>query len=135
MLTQVLALIVWTMVVWFWMYATRFPAMAQAKLDSRVVTRADMQALPGWAANVADNYNHLHEQPTLFYALAVYTQLVGMNDSLNGTLAWAYVGARVLHSLVQGTVNYVPARFVLFALGSLALMGIAARDVLALLTH
>jgi hypothetical protein len=56
-------------------------------------------------SRVADNYNHLHEQPTLFYALALGAQLVGADDTVNVGLAWAYVAVRVVHSLVQASRN------------------------------
>jgi hypothetical protein len=81
---------------------------------------------------VADNYNHLHEQPTLFYALMFYLALAGGSDATAATLAWAYVGLRVLHSLVQATVNIVVLRFAAFAAGSLVLAAMTTREVLRL---
>ena len=134
MLTPVLALIVWTLVVWLWMYATRIPAMRKAGIqpqDARFPGSLDR--LPDPARQVADNYNHLMEQPTIFYALAFYVVLAGHTDALNMDLAWAYVGLRVLHSLVQCTINNVNLRFVVFALSTLMLMAIAARQVVALM--
>lgn len=134
-LTPVLALIVWTFVIWFWLYATRIPAMRRAGLDPAVVKRkGDLEVLPVPVQQIADNYNHLHEQPTVFYALAVYTHLAGTADSTNVTLAWVYVGLRVVHSLVQCTSNFVPVRFTIFALASLVLMAITGRNVAALLS-
>src|SRR5262245_22611616 len=127
-LTPVLALIVWTFVMWFWMYATRIPAMRAAGIDARLVKRKDdIDALPVKVKQVADNYNHLHEQPTVFYALAIYSHLAGTADATNVTLAWVYVGLRVVHSLIQGTINFTPVRFVVFALGSLTLMAMTVR--------
>jgi hypothetical protein len=135
MLTPMLALILWTFVIWFWMYATRLPAIKKAGLDvGRMKRKDELDALPLTVQQIADNYNHLHEQPTLFYALLVYSHLVGVADGLNLTLAWAYVGLRVLHSLLQCTLNFVPLRFVLFTLGSFVLMAIGLRDLLALLS-
>jgi hypothetical protein len=67
--------------------------------------------LPPEVARVADNYNHLHEQPTLFYALALAAQLAGAADAVSVGLAWAYVALRVVHSLIQATVNVIPLRF------------------------
>ena len=122
MLTPVLALIVWTFVIWFWLYETRIPAMRAAGLDPAKVS----------VQQIADNYNHLHEQPTVFYALAVYSHLVGVADPLNIGLAWAYVGVRIVHSLIQCTSNFVPVRFTVFAVSSLLLMVITVRNVLAL---
>ena len=132
-LDPVLGLIVWTFVMWFWMYATRIPAMRAAGLDpARVKRKDDIEVLPVSVKQIADNYNHLHEQPTVFYALAFYCHLVGVADPFNVGLAWAYVGLRVVHSLIQSTVNFVPVRFAVFALASIVLMIMAARNVLAL---
>jgi hypothetical protein len=134
MLAPVLALVVWTFVIWVWMYATRIPAMRAAGLNpSRVKRKDDLDVLPVSVQQVADNYNHLHEQPTVFYALAICTHLIGAVDTLNIGLAWGYVGLRVVHSLIQCTSNFVPVRFAVFAACSIVLMILTVRDVLALL--
>lgn len=133
-LTPVLALIVWTFVVLVWMYATRLPAMRAAGIDARRIKRKDeLDVLPVRVKQIADNYNHLHEQPTIFYALALYSHLAGTADGLNITLAWSYVALRIAHSLVQCTINFVPLRFLFFISSALVLLVIAARNVAALL--
>ena len=107
MMTPVLALICWTFVMWIWLYATRLPAMRAARIGARRIKRKDeLDVLPISVKQVADNYNHLHEQPTLFYALAFYTHLVGVADPLNAKLAWSYVVLRIAHSLIQATFNF-----------------------------
>jgi hypothetical protein len=132
-LTPMLALIVWTFVLWFWMYATRIPALRAAGIDARVAKRKeDIDVLPTQVKQIADNYNHLHEQPTVFYALAVYSHLAGTADAINVYLAWGYVALRIVHSLIQCTVNFVPARFVAFALASFVMMAMTVRNVIAL---
>ena len=132
-LTPALALILWTRVMWFWLYATRLPAMRRAGIDStRMKRKAELDVLPLEVQRVADNYNHLHEQPTLFYALVFYSHLAGVADGWNVRLAWLYVALRILHSLFQATINFVPVRFVIFATATFALMAIAARNALAL---
>ena len=132
-LTPMLALVCWTLVMWWWMYLTRIPAMREAKLLGRKnLEKHDLDVLPREVRQVADNYNHLHEQPVLFYALTVYAHLVGLVDPLTIGLAWAYVGFRVAHSLWQAISNVIPVRFALFSLASLTLMVIAIRDVIAL---
>lgn len=132
MLTPMLALIVWTFVIWLWMYATRIPAMRAAGIDpGKIRQKSDLDVLPPKVKQVADNYNHLHEQPTIFYALVTYCVLAGDADATNVQLAWSYVGARVVHSLVQCTVNYVPVRFTVFFVASLILMALAGRCVMA----
>lgn len=127
-LQPVVALLAWTMVMWIWMYATRIPAMLKAGLDAKGMvgtTGASLRAqLPDNVSWKADNYNHLHEAPTLFYAVAIVLAIIGQGDGFNTTLAWAYVILRVLHSVVQATWNKVAVRFALFALSSLVLMAL-----------
>jgi hypothetical protein len=133
-LTPVLALICWTFVMWLWMYATRIPAMQKAGIDAgKIQQKGELDVLPIEVKRIADNYNHLHEQPTVFFALAFYSHLVGVADELNVMLAWAYVALRVAHSLIQAVWNYVPVRFLAFILSSLVLIVMAARNVWAAL--
>ena len=134
MLTPVLALVIWTLIVWCWMYAKRLPAMRQAGIrPDDALHPGSLDKLPKPARVLGDNYNHLHEQPTIFYALCVYSFLVGVGDALNIWLAWGYVATRVLHSLVQIVVQKVMPRFFLFTAGTILLIIIAARNLIALL--
>src|SRR5689334_13970708 len=102
-LGPVVALVAWTMLMWAWMYATRIPAIYAMKmrLDPNAPRGEQMATLPPNVRWKADNYNHLFEQPTIFYAIALTPALMGQGGGLNLTLAWAYVGVRVVHSLVQ----------------------------------
>jgi hypothetical protein len=130
MVAPVLALVGWTFVMWVWMYATRIPALQKAKIDMAELSRTGAPlVLPPEVARVADNYNHLHEQPTIFYALALGAQLAGAADAASIGLAWGYVTLRVVHSLVQATKNVIPVRFAVFTLGTLLLMLLFARTL------
>ncbi|MBS0469437.1 MAG: MAPEG family protein [Proteobacteria bacterium] len=132
LLTPVLALIVWTLIIWIWMYATRIPAIGAAKIDPNAARHpGSLDILPSNVRAVADNYNHLMEQPTIFYAMVFYVVLAGHTDPLHIWLAWAYVALRVVHSLVQNTINAVPVRFLVFALSTLVLAAMAVREVIA----
>jgi len=124
MIAPVVALIIWSLLMLIWLYATRIPAMGKAKLRPGQATKADMEALP--SANVANNYNHLMEQPTLFYAVCFALQFLGQGDNaINIGLAWTYVVIRIVHSLVQATVNIIVLRFFIFVAASLVLMALA----------
>jgi len=133
MLAPVLALVAWTFVMWVWMYVTRIPAMQRAEVDLDAMSRTGAKLeLPPEVSRVADNYNHLHEQPTIFYAVALAAQLGGVTDPVSVGLAWAYVATRVVHSLVQATRNVIPLRFAVFALGSVVLFALLVRTALRL---
>lgn len=127
-LQPAVVLMIWTMVMWAWMYATRIPAMQKAQVDvDRLVSDPDAsldRQLPAQVQWKAHNYNHLHEQPTVFYAVAIVLAIVGAGDGLNALLAWIYVGLRVIHSIVQVTANKVMVRFVLFSLSSVVLIAL-----------
>ena len=134
-LQPVVALAAWTMVMWVWMYATRLPAMTALKVDPDSLAR-DPEAkldrlLPPQVQWKAHNYNHLHEAPTVFYATAIVLAIIGQGDGYNALLGWIYVGARVVHSLVQATVNRIVVRFAVFAFSSLVLMILIARAAVA----
>ena len=93
-LAPLIALVLWTFVMWAWMYATRIPAIWKYKvaLDpyrSKEEFNAQLPAEVRWKA---DNYNHLMEQPTLFYAVALTLAFLDAGAGWNSFLAWAYVG-------------------------------------------
>jgi hypothetical protein len=125
----VVALVAWTLVMQIWMYATRIPALGRAGIKLKGMVGSRRGGLDGviedrvqWKAH---NYDHLLEQPTLFYALAISLALLGGGDAwINVWLAWAYVGLRILHSLIQATVNVVRWRFLAFTLASLCLLAL-----------
>ena len=136
-LAPVAALVAWSLLMLIWVYLTRIPAMRRAGIDLKSRAGGRGKDLDGvvedrvqWKSH---NYNHLMEQPTLFYAVALSLAILG--DSDPGTLgfAWAYVGLRVAHSLVQSTVNVVRYRFLLFALASAALLLLTLRLIALLI--
>ena len=136
MLGPVIALVAWTAVMWAWMYATRIPAILRLRirLDGNLPRGEQMATLPPRVRWKADNYNHLMEQPTIFYAIAISLALLSVDTVLAIGLAWAYVLLRVAHSLLQSLVNKIELRFVLFALSNVplfALTWIAAVEYLA----
>ncbi|ULQ48140.1 MAPEG family protein [Flagellatimonas centrodinii] len=129
MLQPVVALVLWSMVMWLWMYVTRIPAIqaSRMKLDPELPNGQQMSTLPARVRWKADNYNHLMEQPTIFYAAALVLAVVGDASQVSLGLAWAYVGLRVVHSVFQATVNKIEVRFAIFALSSLVMAALAVR--------
>jgi hypothetical protein len=127
-LAPVVALVAWSMLMMLWLYAVRFPAMRRKGISLKGRVGSKTGALDGvvedhvqWKAH---NYNHLMEQPTLFYAIALTLAMMGANHPVNVWLAWGYVAFRILHSLIQSTSNVVRYRFWAFALASICLIGL-----------
>jgi hypothetical protein len=138
-LKPVAVLAAWTMVMWLWMYVTRIPAMNKAKIDIGSLTGGTGKnlddLLPGKVQWIAHNYNHLHEAPTVFYAVALALAMIGQGDGLNATLGWTYVGLRITHSLVQALWNRITVRFLLFVLSSIPLIMLIVHLLMALFEH
>jgi hypothetical protein len=135
-LQPVVALAAWTMVMWFWLYGTRIPALSASNVDPDDLVRDPARnldaVLPPQVQWKAHNYNHLHEAPTVFYAVAIVLAIIGEGDGLNAQLGWAYVALRVIHSIIQATINRVQLRFMVFALSSLCLMALVARTAMVM---
>ena len=129
LLAPVVVLVAWTLVIMAWMAVTRFAAFRQMGINLGNIPPGSRGAnldgkAPDWAQWKAHNYIHLMEQPTIFYAIVIVLALMGMDQPINQYLAWGYVGLRVVHSLIQCTVNTVKYRFAIFSLASLCLLGL-----------
>ncbi|KAI9665985.1 MAG: hypothetical protein M1821_003920 [Bathelium mastoideum] len=140
-----IALLCWTFVMEAWMYATRIPAFSKynVKLSGQALKADWDRQLPASVRWKADNYNHLHEQPTLFYVVIFLlaflsqsggaTSKLGLSDGAGGAtsldvgLAWLYVGLRFTHSLIQALANPILVRFSVFVSSSFVLLGLTLR--------
>lgn len=136
-LLPVAVLVAWSLFIMFWMVATRLPALRAKGISLRTA----IGGRPGFLDGVLDertqwkahNYIHLMEQPTLFYAIAITLAVIGEGDGTNALIAWAYVGLRIVHSLIQATVNIIRYRFLVFTLASLALLALTVHALIALI--
>ena len=132
-LSPVLALIIWTLLIWILMYARRLPAMKAAKIDPDTAKSPDgqwKQDMPLSAQASAHNYNHLLEQPTIFYALMFYITLTSQMSLPIFYAAWAYVTLRVIHSFIQVSMGKVVIRFAVFSLSTLTLFAMVGLTLL-----
>jgi len=137
LLAPIVALVAWSLIMYIWMYIARFAGMRGAgiSLKGRRGTRgaALEGVIPDEANWKAHNYAHLMEQPTIFYAIVIALILMGFDHPINVYLAWAYVVLRVVHSLIQATVNIVAYRFIVFTLSSLCLIGLTTHAAIFLI--
>jgi len=142
MQAQILApaavLVVWTLIILLWIIPARFGAVAKMADKSVLPNKPGVRGndlegvLPDKANWPAHNYAHLMEQPTVFYATVLILAMMGPG-ALDVTLAWIYVGLRIVHSLWQNLVNNVPVRFALFLASTIALIVLAIRAVMVTL--
>ncbi len=129
-------LVAWSLIMLMWVIVTRFPAFAKAGITPGSAEpggryqdiESMMPASVNWKSH---NYTHLMEQPTLFYATVAILALAGHGDGVNLTLAWAYAGLRICHSLWQALVNTIPVRILLFSSSTMCLIALAINAVRA----
>ena len=126
----VIALAGWSMLMMVWMLVVRIGAVQ--KLTTPLAPKPGMRGsdlegvIPDKATWPAHNYNHLMEQPTVFYAVALVLAIAG-GSGLDAQLAWGYAGLRIVHSLVQATFNNVNVRFLVWGLASIVLIVMIVR--------
>ncbi len=131
-------LVLWSLIMLSWLAVTRLPAMSKAGIDLKTAPPGgrgiDLEpVLPAKLNWISHNYTHLMEQPTLFYAVVGILALTGAGNGLNLTLAWGYVGLRIVHSLWQALINVTSIRFLIFLLSTICLFTLAINAVRATL--
>jgi len=133
-LQPVFALGLLTIVITIAMYITRVAAMKKHHIHPQKAqnTHNLLELLPKEVTRISNNYNHLFEQPTLFYAVAISIAVLGHVDSFFVICAWLFVALRVAHSIVQTTVDKVMIRFSLFLFSWLVLAVMVIRESLML---
>ena len=137
MVAPVFALAGWTLLIWAWMVVTRIPALGAAGVKLGKLTggtgRGAEGVVPDRVQWKAHNYNHLHEAPTVFYAVALGLAVVGAGDPFTLVLAWAFVALRVVHSLIQTLWNRVLWRFVAYVASQIVLAMLILRGAIFLM--
>ena len=137
-LAPIVALVAWSLIMLGWTAVARRQAFAKMGITWGTIPRGSRGLnLDGRAPDEAQwpshNYNHLMEQPTIFYAIAFALALMDFGGGINLYLAWGYVVLRIVHSIVQATVNIVAIRFPIFALATFCLLGLTVHASMRLL--
>jgi len=128
LLGPVIALVAWSIIMLVWLAFARAPYVRNRGELPAGSRGADMPAgKHNWPAH---NYEHLMEQPTIFYAIVFVLVFMKFDQLINVWLAWGYVAFRILHSLVQATVNIVRIRFLLFLGATLCLVALTTHAAL-----
>ena len=111
--------------------ASRLPSIIKYWGDSQFAEHSEdlRLQLPRPLRLIIENYNHVFEQPTLFFATCAYIYMTGQTDALNVGLAWTYVCMRMLHTITQVTLNNVTLRVSFFATSSVCLVAMIIGEV------
>ena len=133
LLGPVIALVAWSIVMLVWLAVARAPVLRGRAINDGSRGTDLEQAHPGKSNWPAHNYQHLMEQPTIFYAVVLSLVFMDFQAPINVWLAWSYVGFRIVHSLVQATVNIVRIRFTLFLGATICLIGLTTHAAIWLI--
>ncbi len=114
------------------LFASRAPIILKSwgKLQHAKHSDALRPNLPPLLMYITDNYNHIFEQPTLFYAVVVYIYLMQHTDDTHIALAWCYVSLRLLHSVIQLTSNNVSWRASAFGVSTVVLVCMIGKEAM-----
>ena len=112
-----------TFVVWVVMYVRRITFMVKNNIHAQRLSTPERGAeiIPEEVSHASNNLKNLFEVPVIFYALCLYLYVAGQVDEIYLVMAWVFLGLRVVHSLIQCTVNIVMLRFVAYLVSSIAL--------------
>jgi hypothetical protein len=127
------ALVALTFVVAGLLLRARFRAGFRRQVTLGDFRYGESERVPPEARLPSRNYVNLLEMPLLFYVACVVLYVLGAVDAAAIALAWVYVAARALHSLIHLTYNNVLHRLAVFAASTVVLLVIWIRLVLAVL--
>jgi hypothetical protein len=122
-------LVFWTFVVLLMVPQRRFRAARERRVSAKDFAFGESDNVPGEVRIPNRNYMNLLELPVLFYVACLVLYVTAKVDAWSVGLAWAYVGLRIVHSLVHMTYNNVIHRMRVFALSVVVLLALWIRIV------
>jgi len=114
----VLCLILWTFLVLVQIPIRRFHAAFKGRVVASDFRHGESDRVPSDVAVPNRVFMNLVEVPSLFYVVCMILFLSGAVTGVSLALAWAYLGLRVVHSLIYLTYNNVVHRFAVFAISN-----------------
>lgn len=118
----VAALALWTLTVLGLVPLRRFAAASKKKVTVEDFRFGESTRVPGEVSIPNRAWMNLLEAPVLFYVACMVVFAIGKVDQTIIAVAWAYVGLRIVHSLIHVTYNNVFHRLVAFALSNFVLI-------------
>lgn len=124
LLIPVFALASWTALILLLVAYRRLSAGFALRIPPREYALGESALVPPAATQANRNYMNLLELPVLFYVACLIGYASHVSSAHMVTLAWVYVGLRVVHSLIHVTYNQVMHRFAAFVASNFALIGL-----------
>ena len=136
MLLPLLAQVLLTFTVWFYLFARRIPEIMRGGIDPQALQdRNEAHRILTESAPASNNLKNLFEMPILFYAGILLSLVLMVQDTLLVILAWGFVILRIAHSVIQCSYNDVNHRFAVYAISCLFLLFMWIRLASYILVH
>lgn len=132
-LYPMILLVGWTFLVMLQLPFRRFRAAFRRQVKVDDFKYGESERVPGDVSIPNRNYMNLLELPVLFYVACLTLYVTEQANGVLVTLAWCYVGMRILHSVIHLTYNHVMHRFAAFVGSTAILMAIWVLLVVALI--
>lgn len=116
-------LVLLTFAVMMLMLFNRIQAVRSKKVPGSYYRLMQGDKEPTRLVAMSRNYKNLYEAPVLFYVVCVLVIALNRVDDSFIYLAWAFVGLRLLHSLIHVSYNHVLHRLAAYA-ASFAVMSV-----------
>ena len=125
-------LVGWTFLINVQHYLTQKKAAKNRDVEYRYFKTYTGDA-PDYLSQSREHYKNLYQQPILFYFILIGFALTSF-EIVDLYLAWSYVIARFIHSLIRETTNFVPHRLRIFGIAYFILVALWVRWGLFLFT-
>jgi hypothetical protein len=113
------------MYLWIMMVLGRSAYVRFSSVSAGETKASYFKVFSGTASNKVvqhtNQFNNLHQMPILFFVACLFIQFSNLSDPTFLGLAWAFIGFRVLHSLVHLSYNNVIHRLTLFVISNVIL--------------
>lgn len=124
LLYPLFALAAWTACVQLLIPISRIRAAVAGKVTTDDFALGESGRVPPEASIPNRNYMNLLEFPVLFYVGTLIACVAAEPTPLMARLGWAYVAARVLHSVIHLTYNNVAHRGLMFGVSNVILVAL-----------
>ena len=116
------ALAAWTLVVLLLIPIARVRSARRREIVVDDFKYGESPAVPPAVSIPNRNYMNLLELPMLFYVVCVVLYVTAGASTTTIALAWAFVGLRIVHSLIHLSYNQVVHRLAAFTASNVALV-------------
>lgn len=121
-LYPMLALVALTFIIAGVMFRRRVGAMKAKRIHPQKVALSGQMAALVDDTRASDNFRNLFETTTMFYAVILTIFVAKLPIGTYVILAWVYVAARAVHSIIHCTSNVVMRRFYAFLASMVTLL-------------